>query len=88
MHAVVISVSFTDRSAAQESLGELVPRVSASPGFVAGYWFGVSDTRGGSVAVFDTEAQAEALAEKAKMAPGGGPVKIESIEVAEVVASA
>ena len=87
MHAVVFSVSFTDRAAAQASLGELVPRVSTSPGFVAGYWVALSDSKGTSIAVFDSEDQAHALGEQAKAAPAG-PVKIESIEVGEVVAHA
>src|SRR5579863_7748365 len=60
MHAVVINVSFTDRAAAQASLGELVPRVSGSPGFVSGYWVGLSESTGASIAVFDSEDQARA----------------------------
>ncbi len=87
MHAVVINVSFSDRAAAQASLGELVPRVSASPGFVSGYWVGLSEGKGASIAVFDSEDQARAFEEQAKAAPAG-PVKIDSIEVGEVVAHA
>ena len=87
MHAVVFNVSFTDQAAAQGSLGELVPRVSGSPGFVAGYWIALSDHHGSSVIVFDSEAQAQALAAQAGSAPAG-PVKLESIEVGEVVANA
>ena len=87
MYAVVINVSFTDQSAAQASLAELVPRVSASPGFVSGYWIALSENKGASIAVFDSEAQAQALEAQAKSAPAG-PVKIESIGVGEVVAQA
>jgi len=87
MHAVVINVSFDDQSAAQASLGELVPRVSASPGFVSGYWIALSDQKGASIAVFDSEDQAKALEAQAQSAPAG-PVKIESIAVGEVVAHA
>ncbi len=87
MHAVVINVSFSDQDAARASLGELVPRVSAMPGWVRGYWVGLSDQKGSSIAVFDTEAQAQALAAQARSAPAG-PVKIDTIEVGEVVADA
>lgn len=87
MYAVVISVSFNDQSSAQASLGELVPRVSSSPGFVSGYWIALSEHKGASVAVFDTEAQAQALKAQAESAPAG-PVKIESIDVGEVIAHA
>jgi hypothetical protein len=87
MHAVVINVSFSDETAAQASLAELVPRVSASPGFMAGYWIALAEHKGASVAVFDTEANAQALEAQAKSAPAG-PVKIESIAVGEVVAHA
>jgi hypothetical protein len=88
MYAVVINVSFTDSSAAQASLGELVPRVSASPGFVSGYWIALSESKGASIAVFDSEDQAHALEAQAKSAPATGPIKIESIDVGEVVAQA
>jgi len=87
MYAVVISVSFTDQSAAQASLGELVPRVAASPGFVAGYWIALSEHKGASVAVFESEAQAQALEAQARSAPVGA-VAVNSIEVGEVIAHA
>lgn len=87
MHAVVINVSFDDQSAAQASLDALVPRLSATPGFVSGYWVALSDHKGASIAVFDSEDQAKALEAQAQSAPAG-PVKIESIEVGEVVAHA
>ena len=87
MYAVVINVSFDDQSAAEASLGELVPRVSGSPGFVAGYWVALSDRSGTSIEVFDSEDQAKALAAQAKAAPAGA-VRIDSIDVGEVVAHA
>jgi len=61
MHAVVIDVTIDDQSAAQAELEQLVPQVSAAPGFVAAYWVAMPDGTGTSIAVFDSEASAQAL---------------------------
>jgi hypothetical protein len=87
MHAVVINVTINDRSAAQAELSELVPQVSAAPGFVAGYWIALSQGKGTAIAVFDSEASAQALVAQAESAPAGA-VATESIEVGEVIAHA
>ncbi len=87
MHAVVINVTIKDLSAAQAELKELVPRVSAAPGFVAGYWVALSQEKGTSIAVFDSEPGAQALVDQM----AGGPaeaVTIDSVEVGEVIAQA
>jgi hypothetical protein len=86
MHAVVYNVTINDQPAAQVELGELVPRVSAAPGFVAGYWVALSQNKGTAVVVFDSEASAQAVASQA--GPAGGPVTADSVEVGEVVAHA
>ena len=87
MHAVVIEVTINDRPGAQAELNEVVPRVSGAPGFVAGYWIALSQDKGTSIAVFDSEASAQALATQVTAAPGG-PVTIDSVEVGEVIAQA
>jgi hypothetical protein len=88
MHAVVINVTITDPQAAQAELDEIfVPRVSAVPGFVAGYWVALSQDKGTSIIVFDSETSAQALAAQALSAPAGG-VRPDSVEVGEVIAHA
>ena len=87
MHAVVINVTINDRSAAQAELSELVPQVSAAPGFVAAYWIALSQDKGTSIAVFDAEASAQALVAQVESAPAGA-VTTESFQVGEVIAHA
>jgi hypothetical protein len=87
MHAVVINVTISELSAAQAELKELVPRVSAAPGFVAGYWVTLSQEKGTSIAVFDSEAGAQALVDQMAAGPAMA-VTIDSVEVGEVIAQA
>jgi hypothetical protein len=87
MHAVVIRVTFTDVSAAQAELGQLVPQVSAAPGFVAGYWISLSADKGTSVVVFDSAESAQALVAMLGGAPAMS-VTVDSVEVGEVIAHA
>jgi hypothetical protein len=86
MHAVVTTVTINDPDAAQATLeNEVVPRVSQAPGFVAGYWVRLSEDKGASVVVFDSEDAARTAAERIQ-APA--PVTFDSVEVGEVVANA
>jgi hypothetical protein len=87
MHAVIISVTFNDRSAAQAELAGLVSQVSGVPGFVAGYWVALSEAKGTAMVVFDSEGSAQTLAALAQSAPAGS-VTTDSIEVGEVMAHA
>jgi hypothetical protein len=87
MHAVIIDVTFKDVSAAQAELSQLVPQVSAAPGFVAGYWIALSPNKGMSIVIFESEAVAQALAEMAQGAPAMA-VTMDSLEVGEVMAHA
>ena len=87
MHAVVIKVSMDDESAAQAQLSELVPRVSAMPGFVAAYWIALAPGTGTAIHVFDSEASAQALVAQVASAPAG-VVRTESVEVGQVMAHA
>jgi hypothetical protein len=65
----------------------VVPRVSAAPGFVAGYWLELPNGNGTSNAVFDSEESAKAVAGQMGQVPNVG-VTIDGMEVAEVVAHA
>jgi hypothetical protein len=85
MHAVVIRVSVRDREAAARALDAVVPRVAQARGFVAGYWLSMPDGKGLSVIVFDSQDSARTMAEQI---PSGEFVTFDSIEVAEVAASA
>jgi hypothetical protein len=87
MHAVVVRVTILDQDPADRVLqDEVVPAVSQSPGFVAGYWTR-KDGTGLSMIVFDSEGAANAAAERI---PGTVPesVSFDSVEVREVAASA
>ena len=87
MHAVVVNVTVNDRDAATSSLHEeVVPRVKQAPGLVAGYWVALPNGKGVSVIVFESEDAARAVAEQVQ--PPGDFVTFDSVEVAEVVASA
>lgn len=89
MHAVLVKVSISDLEGSQEALREtVVPRVSQSPGFIAGYWTRSQDgSNGRSMLVFDSEENARAAAERiGANVPDG--VTFESAEVREVVANA
>jgi hypothetical protein len=87
MHAVVVRVTVNNLEGAEQTLQtEVVPRTSSAPGFQAGYW--TRDGNSGlSMAIFDTEENARAVAERI---PGTVPedVTLEGVEVREVVASA
>ncbi len=87
MHAVVVRVTVSDVEKAQEALrSEVVPRVSQSPGFVAGYWTR-SGNGGLSMIVFESEDAARQAADRVReVAPAF--VTVEDVEVREVVASA
>lgn len=88
MYALVVDVRIKDDEAAQAGLREqVVPSTSSALGFVAGYWVHFGDGRGHSVAVFESEEAAKAVAERVEP-PAGGPVSIESVQVGEVVAHA
>ena len=89
MHAVIVKVTINNPEAAIENLrGNIVPRVSQAPGFVAGYWYGDGQTSGNATIVFESEEQAQGLVEMIRQQPGEGAATIDDIQVHEVVASA
>lgn len=85
MHAVVIPVRFNDRAAAESELPGVVSQVSSMPGFVAGYWLALSEERGTSLIVFESEEGAQTLANVAHGAPHQS-VTPGNIEVGKVLA--
>ena len=92
MNAVVVRVSFNDVEAAEQGLhSEVVPMVKQIPGFVAGWWTRDQDkTNGIGLMVFDSEETAQAVQQRLQTeGPGASDaVKVESIEIREVVANA
>ncbi len=87
MHAVVVNVTIHDPDAAAAALREqVVPQVSGTPGFVAGYWVGLDGGRGTSIVAFESEDAARQAADRAQ-APGDF-VTFDSVEVGEIVANA
>ena len=89
MHAVVTNVTVHEEEAAQAMLrDEVVPRISQAPGFVNGYWTR-KDDRGTSIALFESEEAAQAVAERMQsVGQASDAVSIDSVEVREVVAQA
>jgi hypothetical protein len=90
MHAVLMTVTIepVELDQAQKTLQEeIIPMVSAAPGFVAGYWLEPSDGQGVSLVMFDTEEQARQTAPPAGVSPTPG-VTIASVEFRPVTASA
>jgi hypothetical protein len=87
MHAVVVKDKINDSEAADSHLRErVVPGVSQSPGFVAGYWTR-KDNNGLSMIIFDSEDSAKLVSEQVpSMIPDA--VTLEDVEVREVAAHA
>ena len=87
MHAVVVRVSVSNREDAEQRLpDEVVPQVSSTPGFQAGYWTRDGDS-GLAMVIYDSEENARAQAERVPTTMREGVV-LEGVEVREVVASA
>ena len=87
MHAVVLNVTVTDADAATAAVrDQVVPQVSRTPGFVAGYWIRLDRGRGTAVVVFESEDAARSAAAEAQ--PPGDVIAFDSVEVGEVVANA
>jgi hypothetical protein len=87
MHAVVLNVTVTDADAAAAALrDQVVPQVSRTPGFVAGYWVRLDGRCGTAVVVFESEGAARSAAAEAQ--PPGDLMTFDSVEVGEVVANA
>jgi nitrous oxide reductase accessory protein NosL len=87
MWAVLVYVEIRDEAAGRKQLEEqVVPMVKGSAGFVAGHWMSLPGGMGASIAVFDTEEHARAVAPEAGTEMG--PAVIRNVQIGEVVASA
>jgi hypothetical protein len=87
VHAVIVEVKISDPEATLSALrDELVPRISQSPGFVAGYWTRKGNS-GLSMIIFDSEEAANSMKERAPSMLLGGTT-LDEINVREVAAHA
>ena len=89
MHAVVVKLTIDDVDRDDQLLEQqVVPTASGAAGFVAGYWTR-SGNSGLSMVVYESEEAARAVAEQIQsMGLPDDAVRVEGVEVREVVASA
>jgi len=86
MHAVFTRVTINGPEQATKALhDEVVPRVRALPGLVAGYWMRPEPNQGRALVVFESEEAARAAAENAQ-ANTSEFVTVDSMDVVEVIA--
>jgi hypothetical protein len=94
MHALVVRVTIHDADATREVLnGQVVPQLSAAPGFKSGYWTwstGGGGLNGLSMVIYDSEDNARSAGDRLREIGAAAPdsVTVDSVEVREVVASA
>jgi len=94
MHAVVVRVTIHNADRTREMLNsQVVPQVSGAPGFKTGYWTWSTDggqLNGLSMAIFDSEENARAAADRVSAIASAGrdDITLDGFEVREVVASA
>jgi hypothetical protein len=91
VHAVVVRVTVNDDERGRKMLAEeVVPRASAAPGFVAGYWTRSADDNSGlSMVVFESEDGANMAKQMILQGPPDPEaVTLEGVEVREVIAHA
>ena len=89
MHAALVTVTIdpSQAPAADAALmDDIMPRITSSPGFAAGYWLEPADGRGFSILLFNTEDQARQATEATSSwsAPG---VAINGVEIRRVAVS-
>ncbi len=90
MYAALVTVTIDpahmeEAQAALET--QIIPMVSASPGFIAGYWLTPVDGKAPAMVLFETEEQARQAAPPVGVSPIAG-VTVDSAEFREVAASA
>ncbi len=94
MHALVVRVMIHDTDRTREVLtSQVVPQLSAAPGFKTGYWTWSTDggkLNGLSMVIYDSEDNARSAGDRLRAIGAAAPdsVTVESAEVREVVASA
>ena len=94
MHALFVEVDIEDGVSIEEArkhLQENAPALAREAGARAAYWLAPQGGRGVSVAVFDSQEDAEKLASRLHVgqAPPGAPpgVTFRTVEVREILAS-
>lgn len=94
MYALVTRVTIHDADHTREMLkAQVVPQVSGAPGFKTGYWTwstGDGELDGLAMMMFESEEQARAVGDRIKAVAADAPddVRLDGVEVREVVASA
>jgi hypothetical protein len=94
MNALVTRVTIHNADHTREVLtNEVVPQVSGSPGFEAGYWTwstGGGELNGLAMMIFDSEENARAAGDVIRAIGANAPddVTVDGVEIREVVASA
>lgn len=89
MYAALATVSISDYEHAHRILhDDVLPTITDVPGFVAGYWLAPVNGRGLEILIFETEDEAQAMADQL---PKGRElneyVTVQSVEVCEVAGS-
>ena len=85
---MTVTIEAAEIEGAQKALREeIIPMVSAAPGFVAGYWLEPRDGQGVSLVVFETAEQARQTAPPVGASPTPG-VTIAGVDFRAVAASA
>ena len=91
MYAVVVRVTVSDVERSRQQLNDVVvPRAKQAPGFHAGFWTAPpgGSGQGLSMLVFDSEENAQQAAQMIQGGPFPDGVRLQELEVREVVASA
>lgn len=94
MHAVLVEVDTSGQPDREEGLRflreQIVPQVSQSQGFQAGYWLRpLDDGKGTSLVLFDSEENAKAASESLSVGSSVAPgVTVVRKELREIAASA
>ena len=89
MYAALATVSISDYEHAHRILhDDVLPTITDIPGFVSGYWLAPVNGRGLEILIFETEGEAQAMADQL---PKGRElneyVTVQSVEVCEVAGS-
>ena len=89
-NVVFVNIDATQADPARRGLhNQVIPRVSQTPGFVAGYWLEPLDGKGISVTLWESEQAARKAA--GRIQPPSSPttgVKVDRIETREVIGQA
>ncbi len=90
MYAVLVTASVDpgrDEEATAQLQTQVVPRVKEAPGVVSGYWTRSADGEHGlAVVLFEDEETARASAETIPNTPRPDFIRLDNVEVREVVA--